>query len=130
MVGLQVAREAARELQPSRIIISALTEPEVDAAISILSQETRGIDLIGVAGDIFIPEALQGKAAMIAERESFDELFAEIFSPDVDYAKSALFQLIDRHKPTVIVDCINTATAISYQDVFTVSRRIKMLLDA
>ncbi|HEV8658980.1 MAG TPA: hypothetical protein VGS96_10135 [Thermoanaerobaculia bacterium] len=132
MVGLQVAREAAHELQPSRIIISALTEPEVDAAISILSQETKGIELIGVAGDIFIPESLQGKdrAAMIADRESFNELFAEIFSPDVDYAKSALYQLIDRHKPTVIVDCINTATAISYQDVFTVSRRIKMLLDA
>src|SRR5713101_1556686 len=132
MVGLQVAREAARELQPSRIIISALTEPEIDAAISILSRETRGIELVGVSGDIFIPEALKGKdrAAMIADRESFDELFAEIFSPDVDYAKSALFQLIDRYKPTVIVDCINTATAISYQDVFTVSRRIKMLLDA
>ena len=61
MVGLQVAREAARELQPARIIISALTEPEVDAAIAILSQETKGIELIGVSGDIFIPESLQGK---------------------------------------------------------------------
>ena len=30
----------------------------------------------------------------------------------------------------MIVDCINTATAISYQDVFTVSRRTKMLLDS
>ncbi|HEX9162247.1 MAG TPA: hypothetical protein VF980_11120 [Thermoanaerobaculia bacterium] len=132
MVGLQVAREAARELQPSLIVISALTQPEVDAAIDVLSRETEGIELIGVAGDIFIPESLQGKsrADMIASREDFDELFAEIFSPEADYTQSALYQLIERHKPTVIVDCINTATAISYQDVFTVSRRTKMLLDS
>ena len=71
MVGLQVAREAARELQPSRIIISALTQPEVDAAIAILAPETKGIELVGVAGDIFIPESLQGKnrAELIANRE-------------------------------------------------------------
>ncbi len=132
MVGLQVAREAARELQPSLIVLSALTQPEVDAAIAILKPETKGIELIGVSGDIFIPESLQGKnrAELIANRDWFDELFAEIFSPDADYTKSALFQLIDRHKPTVIVDCINTATAISYQDVFTVSRRIKLLIDS
>jgi hypothetical protein len=132
MVGLQVAREAARELQPSQIVISALTKQEVDAAIEVLSRETKGIKLAGVAGDIFIPEKLQGKnrASLIANRADFDALFAEIFSPDADYTESALFQLIDRYKPDVIVDCINTATAISYQDVFTVSRRIKMQLDA
>ena len=132
MVGLQVAREAARELNPSRIIISALTRQEVDDALAILEPEMKGIELAGVAGDIFIPESLQGKnrAELIANREFFDELFGEIFSPEADYKASALFALIDRHKPTVIVDCINTATAISYQDVFTVSRRTKMLLDA
>jgi hypothetical protein len=132
MVGLQVAREAARELQPSLIVLSALTQPEVDSAIAILKAETKGIDLAGVSGDIFIPESLQGKnrAELIGNREWFDELFSEIFSPEADYTKSALFQLIDRHKPTVIVDCINTATAISYQDVFTVSRRTKLLLDS
>ncbi len=132
MVGVQVAREAARELQPSRIVISALTQAEVDSATEVLSKETTSIDLVGVAGDIFIPEKLQGKsrASLIGNQEDFDALFAEIFSPDADYTESALFQLIDRYRPDVIVDCINTATAISYQDVFTVSRRTKMLLDS
>ena len=130
-MGLQVAREAAREMRPKRIIISALTKPEVDDAIAVLKKETSGIDLVGVPGDIFIPAALQGKnrAETIASREDFDALFAEIFAPDVDYTTSALYQLIDRYKPDVIVDCINTATAISYQDVFTVSRRTKLILD-
>lgn len=131
-MGLQVAREAARELNPKRIVISALTKPEVDGAIDILSKETDGIDLVGAPGDIFIPESLQGKsrAETLASREDFDALFSEVFAPDADYTASALFQLIRRYKPDVIVDCINTATAISYQDVFTVSRRTKLLLDA
>lgn len=132
MVGLQVAREALRELQPSKIVISALTQREVDEAIDVLTSETKGVEIVGAAGDIFLPESLQGKdrADLIATREYFDELFAEIFSPEADYASSTLFQVIDRHKPAVIVDCINTATAISYQDVFTVSQRTKMLMDS
>jgi hypothetical protein len=132
MVGLQVAREALRELQPAKIVISALTQREVDEAIAVLSREAKGVEVVGAAGDIFIPESLQGKdrAELLSNRKYFDELFAEIFSPEADYRASALFQVIDRHKPTVIVDCINTATAISYQDVFSVSQRTKMLLDA
>jgi hypothetical protein len=131
MVGLQVAREAIRELAPSRIIISALRREEVDEAIGILSSETKDVAFVGAPGDIFIPAALQGidRADLIARREYFDQLFAEIFSPDADPNESAFVQLIDRYKPEVIVDCINTATAISYQDVFTVSRRTKILLD-
>ncbi len=132
MVGVQVAREASRELNPRRIVISALTQREVDEAVATLSAETPGIEYAGAAADIFVPEALQGKdrAELIENREYFDELFAEIFSPETDYSGSAFSNLIERHRPDVIVDCINTATAISYQDVFTVSRRTKMLLDA
>jgi hypothetical protein len=134
MVGVQVAREAARELSPGTIIISALTQCEVDEAVEMLRAEVGQTRIVGTAGDIFVPEALQGedRARIVADGgELYDRMFDEIFSPDPDsYKNSALFQLIDRYKPDVIVDCINTATAISYQDAFTVSRRTKLLLDA
>ncbi len=132
MVGVQVAREAARELSPKRIIICALTQPEVDQAVELLRAEIRDVEITGEAADIFLPASLQGKdrAELISNRECFDALFAEIFSPDANDSASALAGLIERHKPDAVVDCINTATAISYQDVFTVSRRTKMLLDA
>ena len=132
MVGLQVAREAAREIGPARIIISALTKREVDEAIDVLTRETSGIELVAAPGDIFVPQTLQGRdrGEVIADKASFDALFEEIFSSDPhSYSGSALFHLIQKHRPDIIVDCINTATAISYQDVFTVSRRTKMLLD-
>jgi hypothetical protein len=134
MVGVQVAREAIRVLRPRTIVLSALTQREVDEALDTLKNEAGDVQLAGAAGDIFVPESLQGRdrARVVAEGgELYDRMFDEIFSPDPEsYKGSALFQLIDRHKPDVIVDCINTATAISYQDSFTVSRRTKLLLDA
>jgi hypothetical protein len=126
MVGLQVAREAVRELRPARIVISALTGAEVDEAIAVLRSETADVQFIGAPGDIFLPQSLQGidRAELIANRRHFDALFAE------KYEDSELYKLVQEHQPEVIVDCINTATAIAYLDVFTVTERTKLLLDA
>ena len=126
MVGEQVAREAIRELHPERIVISALTQREVDDAIATLKRESPGVDFIAAAGDVFLPQALQGidRAQVIAKREHFDKFFNQTVED------SALVKLIAKHEPEVIVDCINTATAIAYLDVFTVSERTKLLIDA
>ena len=123
MVGLQVAREAVRELHPARIVISALTQNEVDEAIAVLRNETRDVEFVPAAGDIFLPQSLQGidRAELIANRKHYDALFSE---------EASLLQLIQQHRPEVIVDCINTATAIAYLDVFSVTERTRMLLDA
>src|SRR5947209_12663415 len=132
MVGMQVAREAARELRPSRIVIASLKQDEVDDVVALLREEVRGVEFVGAAGDIFLPQSLQGidRRDIIANADTYDQLFDEIFSRDADYTKSALFQLIDAHRPDVIVDCINTATAISYLDEFEASRKVKSMLDA
>jgi len=126
MVGLQVAREAVRELHPARIVISALTQREIDEAIGILRAEPSDVEFVGAAGDIFLPQSLQGidRAELIADRRHFDALFAGT------YEDSTLFKLIQQHRPEVIVDCINTATAIAYLDVFTVTERTRILIDA
>jgi uncharacterized protein YdbL (DUF1318 family) len=51
-------------------------------------------------------------------------LFDDIFGPiDEAYKHSYLVHLIQKHKPNVIVDSINTATAISYQDVDSASQK-------
>jgi hypothetical protein len=132
MVGMQVAREAARELKPSRIVIASLRQDEVDDVVRALREEIGGVEFAGAAGDIFLPQSLQGidRRDIISNPDTYDQLFDEIFSRDADYTKSALFQLIDAHRPDVIVDCINTATAISYLDEFEASRKVKSLLDA
>ena len=132
MVGVQVAREAARELKPSRIVIASLRQEEVDDVVALLRAEIDGIEFVGAAGDIFLPQSLQGmnRRDIISNRDTYDQLFDEIFSREADYTKSALFQLVNDVRPDVIVDCINTATAISYLDEFEASRKVKSLLDA
>lgn len=131
MVGEQVAREAARALRPARIVIAALTAAEVGEAIENLRRDVDGVELVAAPGNIFLPESLQDvpRGEILANRAHYDELFAEIFSPEVDYKASALYHVVAKHKPDVIVDCINTATAISYQDEFTGARKTKELLD-
>jgi hypothetical protein len=130
MVGLQVAREAARELHPERIVIASLREEEVREAIEFLKSEIEGVELVGAFGDIFIPQSLQGRrrADIVGDEVAYDELFHEIFARDADYSKSALHRLMEEHRPDVIVDCINTATAISYQDEFKVAEKTYALL--
>jgi hypothetical protein len=136
MVGIQVAREAARELRPSQIIISALTAPEVDEAVALLREEAAreswNVEIVAAPGDIFLASDLQGKprGELVRDDALFDELFRDIFAPAADaYDSSFLRKMLVEHKPDVVVDCINTATAISYQDVFTTSRKVKVMLD-
>jgi hypothetical protein len=131
MVGLQVAREAARELRPKRIVIASLREDEVTEAIAFLKNEIGDdVELTGAWGDIFIPESLQGRRRddIVSDPAAYDVLFHEIFARDADYRKSALFKLVDQHKPDVIVDSINTASAISYQNEFDVAQKAYALL--
>src|ERR1051326_6792396 len=129
MVGLQVAREAARELSPKKIVIASLREDEVRDAVAFLEPEVDA-ELVGEWGDIFQPETFKHRrrADLVADRAAYDALFREVFSPKADYTKSALYQLIERHEPDVVVDCINTATAISYQDEFKLALETYELL--
>jgi hypothetical protein len=88
MVGLQVAREIAKKLNPEQIIVSALTRGEVDEAISTLRKEGTEqnwrAEFVPEAGDIFLPKALKGKSRreLITDRELFAALFDDIFSSD------------------------------------------------
>lgn len=132
MVGIQVAREVARELQPKRIVLAAVSKGEVDEAIRFLSDEIGAERLVGEWGNIFVPEELKHarRDEIASDARNYDLLFGSVFERDADYRKSALFQIVDRHKPDVVVDCINTATAISYQNEFELALETKKQLDA
>ena len=40
---------------------------------------------------------------------------------------STIYKLLIEHKPDIIIDCINSATGIAYQDVYTTYYRIKTI---
>src|SRR5438067_3355919 len=132
MVGLQAAREVARELNPKTIVITSLRETEVREAIDFLKSEIGGPRLAGEWGNIFVPDALResSRDEIFASAASYDLLFDAVFRRESNYRESALFKLIDKYKPEIVIDCINTATGISYQNEFDIAIQAKELLDA
>ncbi len=133
LVGLQVARAIAREMDAEKIIIASLYQREVREAIAILKKECAEIEWIGVWGDGLLRSDFIHirRKDLLESPERRAALFQDLFG-DIDgaYARSRLVQLIQEHKPNVIVDSINTATAISYQDVYTASVIAKKNMDA
>jgi hypothetical protein len=127
MVGRQVAYEIARELGPRRIIICALTQGEADEAVEYVSRDYPNVNIRGVAGNVFVrhewnpssgQEAVRpGQLTETAERRRalYEDTFGEVGAA---YERSELVWLIKEFSPDVIIDSINTATAISYQDVY------------
>lgn len=130
MVGRQVAYEIARELNPRRIIICALTQAEADEAVAELNRDFPGLNVRGVAGNVFVrhewnPSSGQepvrpGRLTETAERRRalYEDTFGDVGRA---YGRSELVWLIKEFSPDVIIDSINTATAISYQDVYAAS---------
>jgi hypothetical protein len=132
MVGVQVAREVARELSPKRIVIAAVSEAEVKSALEFLHDQLSGdIEVVGEWGNIFVPEELKDvdRVAVVENREYYDKLFDAVFRREVSYQTSALYQLVAKYKPEIVIDSINTATAISYQNEFELAIETKELID-
>lgn len=134
LVGLQVARRIANDLYPKKIVIASLYRDEVERGLNALQKLFGGtsIEFIGEWGDLFVRSefSTEPRARLLESYKRREELYDDLFgSFDNSYERSALVQLILKHQPDVIIDSINTATAISYQDVYTASVVAKRSID-
>lgn len=131
LVGSQIVREIARQLEPKKIVVASLYRGEVREFLRDLRKEFPRVDLVGAWGDVFLREEFSMERrrrllqSQVRREMLYDDLFGDI---ENSYGRSALVQLIEEHGPDVIVDSINTATAISYQDVETLSKQTHDLL--
>jgi hypothetical protein len=126
LVGAQIVREAARELEPERIVVASLFRGEVREFLHDIRREFPHVEFIGAWGDVFVRDefTMERRLRLIQSRTRRDKLYHDLYgSLDEAYSRSALVQLIGQYRPSVIVDSINTATAISYQDVSSLSKK-------
>ncbi len=131
LVGSAVARKLVSE-NPKQIIITSLFNHEAENAVERLEKEfpERGKNyFIPWGGDIFVRYDFRNtkRADILSDQEKRRILMADNLEEltDVVLKQSSLYHLLMEYKPSVIIDCINTATAIAYQDIYTTYRSVK-----
>src|SRR5262249_10829748 len=132
LVGTQIAHQAARELRPDKIIIASLYQKEVRELVHELRKEFPGINFVGLWGNVFVRAeyAREDRSDLIMSPTRRRSLYEDLFGPlDKAYERSLLAQSVREHRPDVLIDCVNTASGISYQDVYTNSIEVRKALD-
>ncbi len=124
LVGAAICHKLM-EHNPAQLIVSSLKQSEAEDAVQMLRNEYPSKN----------PDMFQGKWGNIFTRTDWKDIdfrdvlgesdrrkihIKDIFyelTPDV-VENSALYQLIAETKPDIVIDCINTATAIAYLDIY------------
>lgn len=135
LVGNAVIRKLVPE-RPKKIIVTSLRKEEAEDEIVRLHKEFSDLPknyFVPWWGNIFVRYEFkdQDRFELLADpekrkvlmRDTMEELTDEILY------NSSIYKLLVEHKPDIIIDCINSATGIAYQDVYTTYRRIKKTIE-
>jgi len=130
LVGQAIAKQLLEE-KPSELIVTSLRENEAAEIQTILENHplNQGTKIISVHGDLFVRNELSymSKADIYSKPEQVELLIHDIYDdlgPDI-IKNSKLYQVMDTHKPQVLIDCINTATAFAYQNVYQIVAELR-----
>ena len=134
LVGQAIAKQLLEE-KPSELVVTSLRKNEADEIQAILENHplNQGTKIISVHGDLFVREALSAlsKADIYSKQEQVELLIHDIYDdlgPDI-VDNSKLYQIMNTHKPQILIDCINTATAFAYQNVYQIVAELRAEID-
>ena len=134
LVGSAVCRQMMPE-NPKRIIATSLFEHEAKEVVETLRREypSAGRNFFTPWwGNIFVRHVLKDTPRdeilqNVQSREMLiDDLLDELTMPVLQ--RSTIWKLLDQYKPDIVVDCINSATGIAYQDLFHTAREVRKAL--
>ncbi|MFC2092841.1 short-chain dehydrogenase [Bacteroidota bacterium] len=122
LVGGATARRIV-EGKPKQIILTSLFEHEAKGICTELSKEFKNNRLFEPWwGNIFVRHDFKDmnrddylndiKKRRLVIHDIVDNLDEKMLR------ESCLYQMLKKYKPDVIIDCINTATAIAYQNIY------------
>lgn len=130
LVGSAVCRKLM-EFNPARIIVTSLKQHEAEEAVKellTLYPDSPTDMFIPWWGNVFTRTSWKdlpreyilkdSEKRRILVDDCIDELNTEILQ------SSALYDVLFTYKPDAVIDCINTATAIAYQDIYAGARKI------
>ncbi|HET6616358.1 MAG TPA: short-chain dehydrogenase [Gemmatimonadota bacterium] len=133
LVGSAIARVLVPE-GPAVIVVHSLQQSEAqDAAEAIAAgfpdSRTR---IVPAWGNVFVREGLKDhdRSGLLEDRETRRAIIEDTMHElsDEILERAFLYRLLVEHRPDVVIDCINTATAFAYQDVFYSVRKIQAIV--
>ncbi len=136
LVGTAIARRMLA-FSPRRLIVTGLAREETEAAAAdIRAHVPAGVSVAidSAWGNIFLPADLahRPRSELLGDASARRRLVDDILSPSTPSGlqQHLLHRWLVRDRPDVVVDCVNTATALAYQDVFTSSARLLAAAEA
>jgi hypothetical protein len=132
LVGMAAARKMAPR-GPAKMVIHSLLKSEADDACAKLGKEFPRVNFVAESGDIFVRESLKDRPRkdVLNDRNTRRQFMEDVFERPTPERLSEfhLHKMISQHKPDVIVDCVNSATGLAYQDVYAAYYDVKPNLD-
>jgi hypothetical protein len=134
LVGMAIARRMLRHL-PARLTITALTKNETDEGFAELKELAVGnTEIARNWGDVMVATEFKDepRRELVESPEKRRVLLDDIYGP---FGRERLerfffYRLLIEEKPDIVVDCVNTATAIAYQDVFSSVKQVRAALNS
>ncbi|MDA3815577.1 MAG: hypothetical protein PF549_04385 [Patescibacteria group bacterium] len=108
--------------KPKEVIMHTLTQKESELAINNVKNEIKPgkTKLTQSWGNILVPASLMHvkRSKLINNKDNLDALLEYYYAnlSDEVIIKSALYKVIAKYKPDLIIDSINTATVVGYLD--------------
>ncbi len=135
LVGNAITRKIINE-NPKRIIVTSLKKEEAESYAAQLQSEFPNLPdnyFIPWWGNIFVRNDFKDidRFEILNDPEKRSILLKDIMeelTPEVLKA-SSIYQLLVKYKPEIIVDSINSATGIAYQDLYTTYHTIKKTIE-
>lgn len=130
LVGAAMCRKLM-EFRPKKLVITSLKQSEAEEAVEDLRREYSNFppDMFEAWwGNIFTRNEWKDtpREALLADEATRMGLIHDVIDEldDTILQNSALYSLLQFTKPDAVIDCVNTATAIAYQDIYSSSRSI------
>lgn len=138
MVGKAVCRRLLRD-HPGHIVIASIDQAGAERAADLIRYEAPATTQVSACwGNIFVRWDCKDLAwsAILAQQEQRRQVLADLLDPMVAERKreiledSTLFRIVRQFRPHAIVDCINTATAFAYQNIYQSAHELLAAADA
>ncbi|MBN2572234.1 MAG: short-chain dehydrogenase [Ignavibacteriales bacterium] len=135
LVGNAVVHKLIPE-KPKNIIVTSLRQSEAEGYVEQLKKEFPNLPkdyFVPWWGNIFVRNEFKDmnrfdvladpQKRKILMNDIMDELTEDVLK------NSSIYQVVMKYKPDILVDCVNSATGIAYQDIYSVVRNVRKIID-